>query len=211
MTASAVTESTWVRASWDNFVTLGDDPAYQRAKFYYHHGCMRVEMSPVGPSHAQDNSLIALIIGQWAFKRGLRLYSYVNVTLRKTGQQEAQPDLACFMGETGVLPARSNKPVELSIFLPPVLAVEVSATTLEDDLTTKRELYGELGVREYWVVDVKAGQVLLFGLVEGEGLQPLQGSCVLSGLSPMILSKALERGQVQGDAGVIQYIMDLEQ
>jgi len=37
--------------------------------------------------------------------------------------------------------------------------VEVGASSLSDDLERKQLLYKRLGVQEYWVVDVAAGQV----------------------------------------------------
>jgi Uma2 family endonuclease len=37
-----------------------------------------------------------------------------------------------------------------------VLLIEVSDTTLKDDLGWKAELYSQFGVREYWVIDVNA-------------------------------------------------------
>lgn len=90
------------------------------------------------------------------------------------------------------------------------MAVEVSATTLEDDLTTKGELYTELGVGEYWVVDVFAGEVRMFGRVAGATeLMPLEVSGVFAGLTTESLAEALRLGQEEGDTAAMQYILDL--
>jgi Uma2 family endonuclease len=187
MKMPAFVQDAWVQASWDQFLSLANDPALDRAKFYYNRGWMRIEMSPVGPSHAQDNGLLASIVAQWLVIRGLPLCSYVNATLRKADLQEAQPDLAYFAGEADVRPARSNRPIDLAAVAPPVLIVEISATTLEDDLTAKHELYAALAVGEYWVVDVEAVRVL-------------------AGLEATVLAEALRRGQSEGDAAAMRYI-----
>jgi Uma2 family endonuclease len=41
------------------------------------------------------------------------------------------------------------------------LVVEVADTTLQLDLTEKAELYATAGIRDYWVVDVNAGKLLV--------------------------------------------------
>jgi Uma2 family endonuclease len=84
-------QDAWMRASWESFLALADNPALARAKKYYHLGWMRIEMSPVGPAHAEDKHLIAQVVGIFAFTRGICLKGYINLTLRKTGLQEAQP------------------------------------------------------------------------------------------------------------------------
>jgi len=37
---------TWVRATWDEYIQEIADPAYQKAKCYYHNIKWRIEMSP---------------------------------------------------------------------------------------------------------------------------------------------------------------------
>lgn len=210
MAMPVVTTDTWICAAWDNFLHLADDPAYKQAKFYYNHGWMRIEMSPVGPAHARNNNLLAQIIGAFALGRGLRLEGYITPSLRKTGLQEAQPDLAFYIGEAGNRPPWGTKPIDIPATDPPALAVEVSATTLEDDLTTKRELYTELGVGEYWVVDVFAGEVRMFGRVAwATELMPLEVSGVFAGLTTESLAEALRLGREKGDTAAMQYILDL--
>ncbi|MBW4699761.1 MAG: Uma2 family endonuclease [Aphanocapsa lilacina HA4352-LM1] len=190
-------------ASWEHLL----DPALEKAKFYYNSGWMRVEMSPVGPSHAQDNGLVAPIIAQWLLIRALPLSSYINVTLRKSGLQEAQPDLADFAGQADRRPARSNTPTDLGTVLPPVLAIEISASTLADDLDAKRELYARLGVGEYWVVDVEAVEVRMFATAEDKSaLVPVPHLRVLAGLESSALAEALRRGRGEGDASAMRYI-----
>lgn len=210
MEAPVVVTDTWVRTRWDNFVLLSDSPGYERAKSYYHHGWMRIEMSPVGPAHARDNGLLAQIIGAFSLTRGLRIKSYINPSLRKSGLAEAQPDLAFYIDQQPT-PGRGTRPIDLATIPPPALAIEVSATTLADDLTTKRELYERMGVREYWVVDTINGRVTMFGRVEAAELVPIPNSAVLRGLLPAVLEEALRLGSSEGDTEAMQYILDLPQ
>lgn len=50
-----------------------------------------------------------------------------------------------------------------------LLLIEVADTSLEFDSTIKRELYGQSGIREYWVVDVIAKTVMVFRNPDGSG------------------------------------------
>ncbi|AGY57235.1 hypothetical protein GKIL_0989 [Gloeobacter kilaueensis JS1] len=203
MSASAIAENTWLQASWATFIDLANNPAYTHARFYYHDGWMRVEMAPVGRSHAQDNSLIAAIVLAWAIRSGQRLWGLVNPTLRKAELAEAQPDLAYYLNEVR-LPGRTNAPLDLAVYAPPDLVIEVSASTLNDDLETKRRLYAQMGVGEYWVVDSRSSQVTIF--VSQLSTQS-QRSQVLPDLDTLVLHQALQIGQAEGDAAAAQYIL----
>jgi Uma2 family endonuclease len=198
-----------VQASWAHFVALAEEHSLQQAKFYYDRGWLRIEMSPVGPAHARDNSLLAQIVGVFVLRSERRVESYVAPSLRRSGMQEAQPDLAFYVDQKGV-PSLGTRPIDLETAEPPALVVEVSATTLDDDLTAKRRLYVQMGVAEYWVVDVKTIRVHLFTRSEsGEELAPAAGSEVLPGLTPGILEEALRLGRARGDAAALRYIQAL--
>jgi Uma2 family endonuclease len=204
-------QDAWIPADWDRFLALADDAALQGAKCYYNRGWMRVEMAPVGPAHAGANGLIAQIVGHWAYTRAVALISYVNPTLRKVGLQEAQPDLAYYLAEQSPLPEWSNSPIDLGTTAAPALAVEISATTLDDDLTAKRELYSQLGVGEYWVVDTAGKQVWLFvASDDAQVLQPRDASLVLPELTAELLTQALRLGASAGDTAAIRFVLEGE-
>lgn len=52
--------------------------------------------------------------------------------------------------------------IDLEQYPLPDLAIEVSDTSLADDLSTKRLQYEDLKIPEYWVVNVQAMQILAF-------------------------------------------------
>ncbi len=72
----------WVVASWEEFVDIADNPAYEKAKCYYRNGQMRVETMSVGPDRASDCT-IALLAGNRKRKRSfsLRKSAIVQPTL----------------------------------------------------------------------------------------------------------------------------------
>jgi len=193
----------WAYASWNEYLNLLQQPAYQHAKAYYNRGQMLIDMSPVGYAHAEDNYLLAAIILAWEVATGKRLKGLINVTLRREGVQDAQPDLAYYPSDAK-LPARSNAPLDLMRYSAPDLVIEVSATTLDDDLNNKRKLYAEIGVREYWVIDVEQVAVQIFDLSSAR----LTNSQVLPGLNVGLIAEALRVGQNDGDGAANQYILD---
>ena len=117
-------------------------------------------MSPLGPAHGQDNSIISTMVVLYTALKGIPINELTNTTFRKAGIREAQPDLAYYSGDTLQFPPRTNEPVDLNQVGAPTVVVEISASSLSDDSTRKQLLYQQLGEPEYWVVDVKKATVL---------------------------------------------------
>jgi Uma2 family endonuclease len=72
--------------------------------------------------------------------------------------------------------------------------IEVSKITLLDDRGNKRTLYEELGVSEYWVVDVEKAQILAFQMID-RGSKRVDESQVLPGLELSVLETALRQSR----------------
>ena len=49
----------------------------------------------------------------------------------------------------------------------PQLVIEIGSTTFRDDIGSKRLLYEQFGVLEYWVVNVAEGEVFAFAMRDG--------------------------------------------
>ena len=130
----------------------------------------------------------------------------INASYRQPGCKEAQPDASYYVGEKARSVPQGNSIVNLALYPAPDLAIEVSATSLNDDLGVKRLLYEELGVREYWVVDVENARILAFQIVD-RGSQRIETSNVLPGLEIATLEAALESRKIQDDSQIMATLM----
>ena len=185
---------TWVLASWDEYIRTIEDSAYATAKGYYYQGHMRVEMLPVGHDHAEDDGTVSLAVNLFAIARRIPLKILPNCSYRKTGVGECQPDVSYYVGDRANLIPRGTSVIDLNRFPAPDLVIEVAATTLLDDMGTKRALYEELGVREYWILNVQTAQLLAYAIAD-QGSKRIQISQVLPGLSIALLESALHRSR----------------
>ena len=193
---------TWVKASWDEFITFADEPSLEKGRFYYDHSLMRIEMSPVGPTHAHENSIVTNVIRLFAMLTNIIIYEYTNCSFRKKNNAEFQPDVAFYIGSGLKIPPRNNAPVNLNEFDLPTLVVEISSTTIHDDLGRKRLLYERLGIKEYWVIDAYTAEVFAFAIADGHSGR-ITRSQVLEGLEMATVEEALQRSHANEDDGMI--------
>jgi Uma2 family endonuclease len=71
-----------------------------------------------------------------------------------------------------------------------LLAVEVSDTTLADDLGRKVSLYARAGVSEYWVVDLSKRVIVVYRTPEGDGWLSRTEYSELDSLTPLAAPEA---------------------
>ena len=210
MTSSSPTQNfvadTWVKATWEEFMVLADNPEYKKANFYYECGYMRIEMPPIGSSHSQDNNIAAIVVNLYASVRQIRIKGLVNCSFRRAGIREFQPDLAFYIGAEFRFPPRSNSPINLEEFPPPTLVIELGATSFSDDIGRKRLIYERAGVREYWVVDANAVDIIAFEISQ-ESSGEIQGSRVLPGLETALVKEALQRSLTQDDGEINRWLL----
>lgn len=185
--------NTWVPATWNEFVQAADDSAYTKAKFYYHNGQLRIEMSPIGPDHASDNTIIIFLVNLFCTVMGIPIKGFTNCSYRKTGVRESQPDVSYYIHNRVSLAPKGSSVVDLDLYSPPDLVIEIADTTLSDDIGEKRLLYEELQVAEYWVVNVKKAQIIAFQIVANNGSHRITESQVLPSLTIALLEEALLR------------------
>ncbi|MFP4336310.1 MAG: Uma2 family endonuclease [Halothece sp.] len=199
---------TWQPISWQNFQQLTNRPEYENARCYYDRGYMKIEMSPLGINHSRDNSVVARLISLFATLKNIQVVEFTNVTLRKSQIQESQPDSTFYLGKIPNLPPRSNQPIDLNQYSPPTLVLEISSTSLSDDLGQKRLLYERLGVREYWVVNSNNTSVTAFEMIDG-GSREIRVSQVLPTLQISVVEEALERSKNNDDGEVNRWLIQL--
>ena len=196
----------WVKATWEEFMALADDPKLEKGRFYYDNHRMRIEMSPVGPIHAHENSIVSNVVRLFTMIKNVQIYEYTNCSFRKKGESECQPDIAFYLGNNLKLPPRNNAPVDLNKFDLPTLIVEISSTTLQDDLGYKRLMYESLGIQEYWVVNAQTSEVFAFVIAEGRsGI--VKRSQVLEGLEIATVKEALQRSQTEDDGAIARWLL----
>jgi Uma2 family endonuclease len=198
--------NTWVNATWEEFVAIADDPASEKKTCYYFNQQMRIETMGVGPDHAVDNGIIYTAIVLYCTLKSIALRGLINASYRQSGCQEAQPDASYYVNEKALLVPQGNTIVDLDIYPAPDLAIEIAATSLNDDLGFKRLLYEELGVREYWVVDVEKARILAFQILD-RGSQRITTSSVLPGLEIATLEAALTSRKTQDDSQIMATLM----
>ncbi|MFM7888561.1 MAG: Uma2 family endonuclease [Pseudanabaena sp.] len=200
-----IVSDVWIRASWEEFLALAEEPSLDKAKFYYDQHLMRIEMSPVGPIHAHENGVVYKVISVFAAFAGICIYEYLNCSFRKTGNAEFQPDMVFYIGTDLKIPPRNNAPVDLDKFDLPTLVVEISATTIQEDLGYKRLLYERLGIQEYWAVNASTSEIFAFAIADGHSGRITQ-SQVLKGLDISKVEEALHLSYAQNDGEITKWI-----
>ena len=206
-TSNLLVTDTWVKATWSEFMTLAYDPAYEKGKAYYNRGKARIEMTPVGWNHAENNSIVSTLIILYCSLKSIPFKELTNCSLRKQGLKEAQPNIAFYLSSLNNIPNRSNSPVDLNQYSPPTLAVEIAATSLSDDLGEKRLLYESLNVQEYWVVDVNEAQVMVFAIADG-GSKIINHSQVLPELTISLVEETLKRSRDEEHGAIIRWLLE---
>jgi len=208
-TLATVVTNTWVEATWEEFAAIAQDPQYGEnitTKFYFDGGWMRIEDMPIGSAHGQDNSILAAAISLYGTLKGLNYVTFTGSNFQKIGERECQPDLAYYINKDIQRPPKNNQPVSVDIHGPPTLAIEISSSTLADDLGKKRLLYERLDIQEYWVVDVKSAQVIAFAIANG-GSRQIQTSLVLPDLGIATIEEALQRGKTEDDGTINRWLL----
>jgi len=196
----------WVAVSWDEYIQIIENPAYEKAKGYYYNGRMRIEMPPVGNDHSQDYALVILAASNYAAIKGIPMNVKDNCIYRKTGYREAQPDVSYYVGDNAEAIPYGTYIINLDEFPAPNLVIEVANTSLADDKGEKRLLYEELGVNEYWIIDVKNVRVTAF-LIENQGSRRITQSQMLPGLDISMLEEAFRRSRQVNHSQVVSWLL----
>lgn len=112
-----------------------------------------VEMSPEGEPHAYFSSEAGEYLSQLLGNRAMIRQSK-PITL--PNNSEPEPDIAIVqrLGREYL----EHHPYPENIFW----LIEYSNSSLEKDLQTKSKIYAEVGILEYWVVNLKRRQLVVF-------------------------------------------------
>lgn len=197
---------TWIAASWDEYIHTIADLTDEPTKSYYYKGHMRIEMSPVSFDHGKDHVVIIFAVNLFTALKGIPATGLDTTTLRKTGVRECQPDVSYYLGNLAQAIPSGTGIVNLDQYPAPNLVIEIAKSSLLDDVGTKRALYEELGVTEYWVVDVQNAQLFAY-TIANQGSQRIQTSQVLPGLTIATLEEALRRNRETNQSQVGAWLL----
>jgi Uma2 family endonuclease len=197
---------TWVNATWDEYIKAVSNPAYEKARGYYYNGCMRLEMSALGNPHSRDHLIVIHAVCLFAGLNQIDFDGHDNCTYRKTGYQEAQPDVSFYVGANAEIVSWDATIIDLDTYPPPDLVIEVAYSSLADDKGEKRLLYESLGVREYWIIDVQNVQVIAFE-IQNRGSRRIDQSQVLPGLDIALLEEAFRRSRQMNHGKVSTWLL----
>jgi Uma2 family endonuclease len=191
-----ITLPRWQPAAWENYVQLKEDPSLESAQLFFSHNQLLVEnRGGEGIQHARVSDLFRLLVGLWLMQKpDIKAEMMSNCIIQKPRVRAASPDLVVYVGEK--IPqyqSGERREIDLDQQRPPDLVGEVSDTTLASDLDEKKKLYAEMGIREYWVIDVLGQRVFAFYQQPGSYYELIEVSVVLSGLRIELLSESLKQ------------------
>jgi Uma2 family endonuclease len=130
-----------MRSEYDQLVELG---VFEDEKIELLRG-MLVTMSPEGWQHTE--------VGHWLFRRLVRALGdefEVRLAAPFAASDDSEPEPDLFVGRTPQDKRRAHPGHAL-------LLVEVSDSSIRKDRKIKKELYAEVGVPEYWIIDITNG------------------------------------------------------
>lgn len=150
------------RFTYQEYSKLPDDQRYEVLE-----GELVMTPGP-NPNHQEVVVLLTTLLHPFARKHGLGKVYVAPVDVILSDHNVVQPDLLFIsQGRLGLVTDRG-------IVGAPDLVVEIlSPSTASHDLDTKRRLYGQYGVLEYWIVDPKARSVEVL-TQQGAGLETWQ-------------------------------------
>lgn len=194
-------------ATWQDYVQIRDSADWNKIAF--HQGWLWVDMGKEGPNHAACSDLLTAIFFIWAFLHpDVVLQSYGRCLIEKPNTQACAPDLVLYRGEN-IPKWQTGEPrrIDLSRHRLPDLVGEIADTTLSLDLDEQKQLYASLGIREYWVIDVKGMRLFAFGLTESGIYETIQVSQVLTNLPITLIEQTLERSMQETNTAAANWLM----
>ena len=150
--------------------------------------------------------MIAFAVNLYGVLKKISLNGLINCSFRKQGR-ECQPNIAYYLGGNAQAIASGTKIVSLDQYPPPNLVIESGDTSLEDDLKRKKQLYEQLQVAEYWIVDVKQSKLAAFAIANK---RQSAESNVLPKLKMSVLEEALRRSRTSDQTNVGAWLLEFQ-
>jgi Uma2 family endonuclease len=196
----------WLRSDWETYISTIDSPEHEKHQGYYYNGYMRIEDMPTGADHSRYHVLMTFAINLFCTIGGIAINGFDNCSYRKIGIRECQPDLSYYCGERARLAPVGTSVINLDEQATPDLVIEISNTSISGDLGAKRFLYEEMGVSEYWIVDVQNTLIYAFEIID-RGSRRIDTSLVLPELSIDTITTALNLSKEQDQSQIGKWLM----
>jgi Uma2 family endonuclease len=205
----STTTSQWRGATWQDYAILRDREDCDWSKIAFDQGWLWIDMGKEGPNHACFSDLLTAIFFVWAFQHpDLVIQSLGCCLIEKPETQACAPDLVLYKGEN--FPRwQPGEPrhIDLTRHRLPDLVGEIADTSLSLDLDEQKRLYANLGIAEYWVIDVKGSRLFAFGLTDGGVYEAIAVSQVLTGLPIELVAQTLEKLAAQTNTAAANWFM----
>lgn len=186
----------WQAATWEDYCALRDQAPNEHWRLFFDENSLLVtDMGWEGIDHAGFCDLFTMMLFAWFAKHPEQTFTSLGRCLmEKRPIKAGAPDLVVYQGDDYPKwnPGEKRR-INLHQWRVPDLIGEVSDTTLATDLHEKKQLYASLGIREYWVVDVRGRRVFMFSLDPAGDYQECDISQMLTGVSVELLEAAIQR------------------
>ncbi len=197
----------WKPATWEDYLSYRDDEAKDCLRLFYYQGKIFVEMGTEGINHAGVSDLFTMLFALWFMQKPDIIFSSLGRCLpeKPTIKRAAAPDLVLYIGEDYPRWQEGKRRyIDLDKSRVPNLVGEIADTTLATDMDEKKHLYAELGIPEYWIIDVRGFRVFTFLLTENGTYQESAVSLGLENLPIALLEQTLEKlnGGTNGSAAL---------
>jgi Uma2 family endonuclease len=143
-----------VRFTRDQYRTLAGHGFFDGRRVCLLHGEI-IEMAAMKEPHWSGISLVVSAMRR-AFPVGHNVR--VQAPLDVNTANDPEPDVVVVPGDERTYRDSPTAPPATDA----LVVVEVAHTTLDQDITTKAELYATAGVPDYWVLDVENDRLLVF-------------------------------------------------
>lgn len=182
--------------SWETFETLlAETGEHRGSRFAYECGILEI-MSPL-IEHESYKSTFGNLVIVLAEELGIEIKSAGSTTLKlKSANRGIEPDNCYYIQNE--LAFRGKQTLNLSIDLPPNLAIEIDITSTS---INKLEIYASLDVPEIWIYN---GRILQFyQLIEKQYVQ-IEFSCAFPLVSATEINQFLEQSKIIGEIALIK-------
>ena len=143
-----------VRFTRDQYRTMAEHGFFDGRNVCLLHGEV-IEMAAMKEPHACGVSLVVSAMRR-AFPTGHNVRFQMPIDVNTASDPE--PDVVVVPGDERTYRDSPTAPPATDA----LIVVEVAHTTLDQDISTKAEVYATAGVADYWVVDVENHRLLVF-------------------------------------------------